>query len=166
MRPQDGLPVIIRPATPADAPALAECQHACWREAYRGQLSVGFLSALDDDARASWWRGNLAESTDERIVIGEMGREIVGFAGAGPSFDDPPLRDLQLHMLYVREAMYGNGLGQSLFDATVADRPCSLWVARDNGRAIRFYQRQGFRADGTTKAIPEFEDLVTVRMLR
>ena len=165
MNPSDQMP-IIRPAVPADAPALAECQHACWREAYHGQLSAGFLAALDDDARAAWWRHNLVEPSEERIFIAEMGREILGFAGAGQSFDDPPLRDLQLHMLYVRQSTYGNGLGQGLFDAAVGDRPCSLWVARDNSRAIRFYQRQGFLADGTSEAVPEFEDLVTIRMLR
>lgn len=165
MNSLDAKPVIVRLAIPADASALAKCHHACWREAYEGQLSPTFLDSLDDVKRAEWWQHNLSES-EELVVIADQGDEIVGFAGAGQSLDDPPLRDVQLHMLYVRQSMHGRGVGQQLFDAVVADQPCSLWVARENGRAISFYRRQGFTEDGSTKAIPEFEDIVTIRMVR
>lgn len=159
------VPVVVRSALPLDASALARCHNACWREAYRGQLSSGFLDALDDDERAVWWQRNLVESS-ERVVIAEMGREIVGFAGSGPNLDDPPLRNIQLHMLYVRQAQYGTGVGKRLFDTAVADQPCSLWVAQDNRRAINFYLRQGFISDNTCRTIPELENIVTIRMVR
>ena len=157
--------VIVRAAIPADAPALASCHHACWREAYRGQLSSPFLTALDDNERTLWWRRNLTES-EEHVVVAQYGSDIVGFAGSGQNLDNPPLRDIQLHMLYVRQTWYGSGTGRRLFDAVIADQPCSLWVAQGNLRAINFYLRQGFNSDGTTSTIPEFENIVIIRMLR
>jgi ribosomal protein S18 acetylase RimI-like enzyme len=33
----------------------------------------------------------------------------------------------------------------------VGDGPATLWVVRGNQRAVAFYQRHGFRADGTAK---------------
>jgi len=48
----------------------------------------------------------------------------------------------------------------------VAGRPCSLWVAEGNARAIGFYRRQGFRADGARKQIEQWEGLTVIRMLR
>lgn len=166
MNPFNVFAAVIRAATPADAAALAACNHACWREVYLRHVSPGFLAALDDGLRAEWWRQVLSKSGSEQVIIAEIFDQIVGFASSGRSNDDPPTRDTELHLLYVREALYGTGLGQRLFDAAVGTRPCSLWVAEDNNRAVAFYRRQGFEPDGASMLIQEFEGLVAIRMLR
>ena len=56
--------------------------------------------------------------------------------------------------------------GKPCFDGVVAGRPCSLWVAEGNARALAFYRRQGFQPDGTRKTVTEWEGLVTIRMVR
>jgi len=156
----------VRPATVADAQAIGVCQRTCWRQAYRGLLSQEWLAAMDDAERAQMWRQALAESTAPNLTVAEIDDRVIGFAAAGTSNDDPPVRDLELYTLYVLDTEYGTGVGQSLFDAAVAGRPCSLWVAEGNARAIGFYRRQGFRADGARKQIEQWEGLTVIRMLR
>ena len=56
--------------------------------------------------------------------------------------------------------------GQALLDAVLGEEPAQLWVAEANPRAIRFYERNGFRADGATLTDPAVEDLREIRMVR
>ena len=158
--------VTIRLATVLDAPAIGACHDTCWRQAYRGLVSEELLVAPDDTPRAEMWHRALSERPRPTLVVAEIGDRVVGFAAAGTSNDDPPVRDLELYTLYVLDTEYGTGVGQSLFDAAVAGRPCSLWVAEGNARAIGFYRRQGFRADGARKQIEQWEGLTVIRMLR
>jgi ribosomal protein S18 acetylase RimI-like enzyme len=159
--------VTIRCATVADAPAIGACHITCWRQAYRGLVSEEWLAALDDAVRTEMWHQALSESPHPTLVVAEIGERVVGFAAAGTgNDDDPPLRDMELYALYVLESEYGTGVGQRLFDAAVRVRPCSLWVAEGNARAIRFYRRLGFRPDGTRKRIEQWEGLIVIRMLR
>jgi len=164
-----GLPLdhlTVRPATVADAAALGACHNACWRQAYRGLLSPELLAAQDDAARADGWRRALSDSIGQTVVVAEMGDRMVGLAAAGMTIDEQPVRDLELHVLYVLRSVYGTGVGQRLFDAAVGTGRCSLWVAAANARAIGFYRRQGFRPDGAHKRIEEWEGLPIIRMLR
>ena len=69
-------------------------------------------------------------------------------------------------MLYVLREHHGSGAGQALLDAVLGEEPAQLWVAEANPRAIRFYERNGFRADGATLTDPAVEDLREIRMVR
>jgi ribosomal protein S18 acetylase RimI-like enzyme len=56
--------------------------------------------------------------------------------------------------MYVREALRGSGLADAIVEGLLAHargrvEQVLLTVAADNGRAIRFYERQGFVAYGT-----------------
>ena len=53
--------------------------------------------------------------------------------------------------LYVRASVYGTGIGHALCAAALGSDPAYLWVLDGNERALRFYERQGFGLDGTTK---------------
>ena len=55
-----------------------------------------------------------------------------------------------------------------LFDAAVdEDEPLYLWVAEDNPRAHRFYERNGFALDGASHTEPFLgEQLTEVRFVR
>ena len=71
--------------------------------------------------------------------------------------------ELELYALYVRAAYWGTGVGYALFEIAVGDRACYLWVLAGNERAIGFYERQGFRLDGTED---EHDEGLHVRMVR
>ena len=63
----------------------------------------------------------------------------------------------------MRKKLWGTGVGYALFEAAVGDRAAYLWVLAANERAIRFYERQGFRLDGTED---EQDEGLHVRMVR
>ena len=65
--------------------------------------------------------------------------------------------------LYVRADRWGTGIGYALLEVAIGDRAAYLWVLEGNARAIRFYERQGFRLDGTRD---EHDEGLHVRMVR
>ena len=129
-------------------------------------LSPSFFAARDPDRFAANWARLLADPAGPPVVVAEVAGEVVGFAQAVPSRDEPPVRPLELATLYLRAAQHGSGLGQELLDAVVGDRPASLWVAEQNPRARRFYERNGFTADGARTVLESWEGLVEVRLVR
>jgi ribosomal protein S18 acetylase RimI-like enzyme len=156
--------VRIRQATPEDAAELGPLHVDVWDDAYTGLMEQRFL----DDRRANVasrvdrWRAILTEAVQPTWVA-EDGSGLVGFAGSGPARDNDVDIELELWALYVRAAYYGTGVGYALFEQAIGDRAAYLWVLAGNDRAIRFYERQGFRLDGTED---EQDEGLHVRMVR
>jgi len=155
--------VVIRTPGPDDAAALAALHLDCWDDAYSGLVPQRILderrAAFDE--RVERWRERLAE--EGTTLVAEDGTGMVGFVNAGPGRDNDVDVDLELRALYVRAAWWGTGLGHLLFERAVGDRAAYLWVLADNARAVRFYERQGFRLDGTRE---ERDMGVQARMVR
>ena len=58
----------IRPATPADANALAKLHIDSWRAAYRGLVPDPHLASLDYDRRAQRFRESLSRHAEETYL--------------------------------------------------------------------------------------------------
>jgi GNAT superfamily N-acetyltransferase len=155
--------VTVRPAEPADAEALAHLHLDVWDDAYTGLMPQGILDDRRErvDERVDNWRRNLSEPRP--IWLAEDGEGLVGFASAGPARDNDMDALPELYSLYVRASHYGTGVGYALFELTIGDRAAYLWVLASNKRAIGFYERQGFRLDGTED---EHDEGLHVRMVR
>lgn len=157
----------IRPARPEDAAALTALHLDAWDEAYTGLIASEVLAArrADPEAREQRWRENIATTPNTVLVAEGTGERLLGFAIAGPGRDEPTggLPERELMALYVRAEVYGTGLGHALLRAAIGDGPASLWVLEGNARAIRFYERQGFRPDGARKEDPVGTELRMVR---
>jgi GNAT superfamily N-acetyltransferase len=151
----------IRRAAPEDAEALTHLHLDCWDDAYTGLMPQSILDARREDvpSRVDRWRRALARG---HTTVAEHGSGLVGFVSAAPGGDVPGI-ELQLFALYVRAAWWGTGIGHALFVPAVGDRSAYLWVLEGNDRAIRFYERQGFRFDGAGHDEPEGRH---VRMVR
>jgi GNAT superfamily N-acetyltransferase len=154
----------IRRATPQDADSLGQLHLDVWDDAYTGLIPQEILDERREnaDARVERWRGNLAEASGPTWLAYD-GEALVGFAGAGPGRDNDMDVELELYALYVRAAYWGTGVGYALFRQALGDRAAYLWVLAGNERAIRFYERQGFRLDGTED---EHDEGLHVRMVR
>ena len=154
----------------ADAEELASVHVQAWREAYVGLLPERFYDDAARERRRVMWSGLLAGAdVGERIRVARREGRIVGFVARGPAADHQghrPQRDEQLYALYVLSSCYGHGVGQALLDEALSDRPAQLWVAKDNARARRFYEKNGFAADGTEQVDPDLDGLVEIRMVR
>jgi GNAT superfamily N-acetyltransferase len=120
-----------------NAELLAEIQEAA---------SVGALRHVYGDepfpreAVLERWR----TSTDT-ILLDPDG---LGFAAVAPGWLDG---------LYVRPEAWGTGVAARLHEralAALGPGIARLWVLEENHRARRFYERRGWRADGTTRDVP------------
>lgn len=156
--------VRIRRGVPEDAEAMAHLHLDVWDDAYTGLMPQGILDDRRDRVaeRVERWREIFSSSGDPNWVA-EGPEGLAGFSGSGPARDNDVDLELELYALYVRAAYYGTGLGYALFEQAVGDRACYLWVLAGNERAIRFYERQGFRFDGTED---ELDEGVHLRMVR
>lgn len=154
-------PAIIRPATLADVPALAEVHVRSWQWAYRGQLPDEYLDRMPDtlEQRIEARRAELAHLPPEhRWWVVEWDGQLVGFAITEPGRDDdaPPLTG-EVRAIYLAQAAAGKGIGRALFAHAVADlrargyQRAPLWVLESNARARRFYEVAGWRPDGARK---------------
>lgn len=153
----------IRAAQPTDAESLAHLHLDVWDDAYTGLMPQ---QILDDrrtavDRRVARWREILAG--DETVLVAEGPDGLIGLAAAGPGRDNDIDTELELKALYVRASWWGTGVGYALFREVVGDRAAYLWVLASNARGIAFYERQGFRLDGTED---EHDEGLHVRMVR
>jgi ribosomal protein S18 acetylase RimI-like enzyme len=144
--------VVIRPATPADAEAIARVHVESWSSAYAAVLPAEFLASLDTAERAGMWRTVLSRP-EVRVLVAEADGRTLGFASFGPSRDeDAEPGDLELYTIYLDPKTWGRGVARDLLRTVLADvppaTPMSLWVLKENQRAQHFYRRHGFHPDG------------------
>lgn len=138
---------MTRWAVPDDADALAEVHVETWRKAYEGIFSSEFLTGLDSDARARFWRRKLRSGA----LVNVIGSPVIGFCLAGDSDEEGWG---EIFAIYVHPDHWGEGFGHRLLRAgerqlrDAGHGRALLWVLRDNGRARRFYERQGWRVGG------------------
>lgn len=101
-----------------------------------------------------------AELTGEEntFLIAERGGRIVGYAfvrpGTNPAGKPDGARELELARFYIDGSLHGTGAARTLMDRVVSETRArgatSLWlgVFEKNPRAIRFYEKCGFRDVG------------------
>ena len=132
--------LVLRPALPEDAAAVAEVHLAARRAA-----PMPPAVHADDDVR-SWLAGRLAPASGDEVWVAEAEGSVVGYAR---------LHEDWLDDLYVHPRHQGQGVGAALLDLTKARRPggFGLWVFERNTPARRFYARAGLveveRTDGS-----------------
>ncbi len=148
----------VRGAVVEDAELIADAHVQGWRVGYRGLVPDEFL---DDpqfaEARRVGWRPILsgqmpgALGPPDQVFVPVVGDRVVGFVHVGlerASSADGTNRG-ELHGFYVHPNYWGTGIADQLLDRCheALDAFCGqamLWVLRDNPRARRFYERNGW----------------------
>ena len=125
-------PISIRPATAADADAVADVYLASFHATY------DFPPAHTDAEVRRWIRDVLVPGGGTWLA--EERGAVVGMMTVGPG---------DLDQLYVAPARLGRGIGRRLLDHAKALSPegLTLHTFQVNERARRFYERHGFVAD-------------------
>lgn len=108
------------------------------------------LDSLSVDERERLWQEWIPHPETAVFVV-EVGETIVGFVSVGPCRSSPEIGEL--YAIYVVPAAQGSGAGPALMDAAVEALghrwdEAILWVATENPRARRFYERHGWVVDG------------------
>jgi ribosomal protein S18 acetylase RimI-like enzyme len=137
----------IRPATPADAPAIARI-HITSREVTMPYLPPRKRS--DDEVRR--WVENIVLK-ECRVWLAERDGHVLGFA----ALEDEELLD----QLYLLPEARRQGIGTLLLDEVRRHSPdgLSLHVFRQNTDARAFYERHGFTVTETNDGSANMENL-------
>ena len=131
MRQSDESEAVPRLLRQCDIAALAELWVASWQEA---------MPEIDFAERRGWIVAFLGEDRHTTLVAEVAGR-VAGFATVEGGY---------LHQLVVAPSAKGSSLARVLLDAAKAhaDGGLALDVNQANVRAVRFYEREGFRIVG------------------
>ena len=121
----------LRPYRAGDEDAAIALWQETWQQAY---------PEIDFAARVAWWRQRWRSELvpDAAIIVAEQENALVGFVtidGQG-----------YLDQLVVSPDRWGSDLANALVEEAKRLSPggVTLLVNKDNARAIRFYERNGF----------------------
>jgi GNAT superfamily N-acetyltransferase len=147
--------MLLRPAEPADAIAVARVHVRSWQAAYRGLMPDDYLDQLRPEDRAKKYTFGSTDPLQPQTIVATEGGAIHGFATTAPA------RDMQnygeLWALYVDPEQWGCGIGVALISEARAGlvdrgfRNAMLWVLAGNVRAERFYRMDGWSPDGARR---------------
>lgn len=150
----------IREANSDDAASIAHIQVESWRDAFRGLLPDEYLDEeLDEDERTRYWLTTLAGLGErENVLVADEGDSLAGFVHAGPTDE---AGEGELFAMHVTPVLRRRGIGFDLHDAALRRlrrggfSGVRLWLLQGNKLARRFYERQGWLADGVEReAVP------------
>ena len=157
--------MLIRPAVPADAAALAVVAGATFKLACPPDMTdAAIASFIDEHLTEASFAGYLADP-DRELLIADDDGDPVGYTMlvfGEPYADDvravvPERPAAELSKIYVLPDRSGSGLARELMEQSVAaarDRGAAVvWLGtnQQNQRAQRFYAKCGFAHVGTRK---------------
>ncbi|ABR90784.1 Uncharacterized conserved protein [Janthinobacterium sp. Marseille] len=147
---------MIRRANIADAEAIATIHVRSWQTAYAEIFPAEFLANLSVEKRVVAWRAQLADNPGTTFIAEENGL-VTGWVSGGLSADADALGESEVQAIYVLPEYWDKGVGGELMQAIEQALPPSpgttLWVLRDNQRALRFYEKLGYTADGAQEEL-------------
>ena len=140
----------VRTASLDDLAVISAMLSETWHDTYDGiygREKVAELTKAWHSVDAL--KSRLTKPRSDFIVVDD-GAEIGGMAYVSQVDGETSM----LHQLYVRPGQQGQGLGEKLLieaEACFPDvRKIRLEVEEANNRAVKFYERNGFRMVGTT----------------
>jgi putative acetyltransferase len=128
-------PFDLRPYRAADEDASIALWQQTWQQAY---------PSIDFAGRVAWWRERWRNELvpNAKIIVAEQANVLIGFV----TIDNSGYLD----QLVVSPDHWGSELANALVDQAKRLSPAgvTLLVNKDNARAIRFYERNGFAHAG------------------
>jgi ribosomal protein S18 acetylase RimI-like enzyme len=159
--------VEIVPADPAHATALRDVHVLTWELTYRERAHEAWYRAgLAAHAVRDWSEIVRAQAArGGGVLIARSEGRLIGLCQYGPTEDrDRDAEQVgQIQRLYVHPARQRTGIGRLLLTASV-DRlrqtgahTGTLWVLETDSHARAFYERLGWRPDGTRTTCPPID---------
>jgi ribosomal protein S18 acetylase RimI-like enzyme len=163
----------IREGLPEDAARTRAMQAESWLATYPDEeagVSYEWVKNLTD----SWLTVEKLDQSCEILTdiindpemfyrLAESGSKVVGFVHAATNDDGTK----ELEAIYTSPETFNSGLGQRLMNMAnewIGDTETTLKVAKYNARAIRFYEKNGFRVvEGTEELYREMIPIITMK---
>lgn len=119
-----------------------------WHETYTGSIDAGYMEGITLEKCRS-----IARRWPDNIMIAKDGDKVIGFVGFGVYRDETLPGYGEVFSIYVLQEYQGQKVGYELMNAALERlsdyQKIAVWVLKGNDKAIRFYERYGFRFDGT-----------------
>jgi GNAT superfamily N-acetyltransferase len=159
--------VSVRPARPADAPAIARVQTVTWRAAYRTVLPAEVLDSWDETAAADAWRAAITAppTPGHGVLVAVEQDAVVGFAASGPAElsageqPSPAGPSSEVATLLVEPRWGRRGHGSRLL-AAVADLArangtarLQVWLPEQDAVSAGFFESAGWARDGWVRTL-------------
>jgi putative acetyltransferase len=129
----------LRPYTAADEDAAIELWRRTWAQHF---------PHIDFNARVAWWRERWRQELVPvaHVVLAEIDGRLAGFVTVDP-------KTMYLDQIVVAPEHWGSDIARALLDEAKRLSPnrLDLLVNKDNTRAIRFYEKNGFVYAGEDK---------------
>ena len=156
--------IVKRMETDEEVRGKAYVHWRSWQEAYAGIVDARFLD--------EWTLGKcerIAYRFPDGVLIAKDGERVVGFAACG-EYRGEDLRDAgEVFAIYVLADHWGQGVGFRLMREALAALGryprVAVRVLKQNERAIRFYERNGYRFDGSEETLQLGSPVIEARMV-
>ncbi len=135
-----------------------------WHEAYPGLVDQSYLDKMTLEKCVDAAARRFTNST----LVAKDGGRVIGFAVFGDCRDNDLHDAGEVYAIYVLAEYYGSGAGRELMRASLQrliQPRVAVWVLKGNERAIRFYQKCGFRFDGHENTLDLGSPAVELRMI-
>ena len=123
-----------------------------WHETYTGLIDPAYMERITLEKCV-----DMAHRWPQNMMVAKDGDKVIGFVGYGEHLDETLTDCGEVFAIYVLAEYYGQKVGYALmnaaFEKLAAYKKIAVWVLKGNDRAIRFYERYGFRFDGTEKEV-------------
>lgn len=123
-----------------------------WQDAYAGLVDQSYL-----DNHTLEKCTDIAFRWQDNLLVAKENDKVVGFVGYGAYRDDTLPEAGEVFAIYILKEYYDKKVGYKLMSAAIEKlseyKKIAVWVLEGNHRAIKFYERCGFRFDGTKKQI-------------
>ena len=161
--------VIKKMETDAEIKGKAYVHWKSWQEAYSGIVDQRYLDSLTLDKCEK-----IAFRRTDNVIIAKDGDSVIGFVGFGKyrndELENAGLENAgEVFAIYISSQYYGKGIGYRLMQTALSEladhSKIAVWVLKENTKAIRFYERCGYRFDGREQIIELGSPVVAARMV-
>lgn len=155
-------------ARPEDARLIRQIQHDVWLTTYPNEALGITLQEIQARVAAyitpeavEYLQKSLA-NPDQMTWLANLDSKIVGYCMALKGEETN-----QITAIYILEEYHGKGLGKALIEPALnwlgTAKPIEVEVASYNAKAIRFYNKHGFRDSGK---IGDYKGIPTISLVR
>jgi len=150
---------IIRYADVEDAKVLGEIHSSSWKIAYKGIVPDSILDKISAENRCKYFEKALSEKFETDVLI-YLDNKAVGLMAFGKCRDEDQDNTCgEIWGIYLLPEYWNRGIGAYLISWGLKElknknyEKVTLWVLEENLNARKFYEKMGFKHDGTIKEI-------------
>lgn len=161
---------VVRPAVSEDVDEIVRIQADTWATAYAELVPATALARLREPAARQAWSAAVSAGEGHHVLVAEEGRWTVGFCAAaravapegalppsGPTLGPEAWAEISVLLVEPRWGRRGHG-GRLLATAAAALRADGAryglaWVPEADAASRAFYERAGWKTDGTVRVL-------------